>query len=664
MVVSKLSIQGRWRLTVTEEGGGLGTSLPAKGHRFLIEGSTNADGIHPGTVGYSVEVLSNGEEPWNLTVHHLKAEGQWSDSTSRDTQRIITGSQVTYRIEAEDEDPNIVTGTADFDDLVLRADKIGMIDIPIRPYAVRMNTLDTMPDGIFESALGTHYMAVRVQNVWTQTLPTSQAPDGGGPFLTTESLVSLGISSTGRTVLAAGGIQVVDTWTTEELQMLGQEMSGNRVLLGSLEPWERRTVYFKLDCSQAQPRKHDVTFEVVQTNMPDKGHPNRRASHNIFVSRSGFNSVTNEFFSECDQGTLFLTLKKVAVEYTTLRDAVICARRQRADHGDPLEHRARKILKDLLDGRRVDLCELKSLLDCACHGQGGKSGTNSNGGWPCDDIIMFPTDFSYRVVPREPYTGQLGPLPYDDPIWKAFLLLLALLLTVLTGQSAAADIAFGSDDVVIGTLFSSKREEETAGPHEGKFLVDAALCELNGNRELPVATSGPPIQLLDVQSNEDFKASIQSVDGHIQLSGETFTNDELDEMIAENCVKPDDLDAIKELRVYKSGARTGITHGIMTCIEPCMTSEGLDGVFRQYSSQLRIEQISTSDLPESEQEAALQPVSRSGDSGSIWVHLQTGKIVALHHSGADDDTSGHGTRIRDVMDKMNIRFTEEPEGEN
>jgi len=662
MAVSSLSVQGRWRLTVTEEGGkGVGNTLPAKAHRFVIENSANADGVLAGTVGLSVEVIGNGDQPWSLSVQHLQVDGQWMDSNLRDTKRETNGSQITFHIEAEDEDPDTVSGIADFDDLVLRADKVGMIDIPIRPYAVRMDTLETMPDGIFESALGTYYMAVRVQNVWTQSLPNSQAQSESGPFLTTETLVSLGISNAGRTILAAGGIQVVDSWNTEELEVLGQEMSGNRVRLGTLEPWERRTVYFKLDCSQAQSRKHDITFEVVETNMPDKGHSNRRASHNIFVSRSGFNPVTNEFFSECDRGTLFMKLKKVAIEYTTLRDAVICARRHRAEHGDPLEHQVRTLLKDLLDGQRVDLCELKSILDCACNEPGGKNGTNGKGGWPCDEIIMFPTHFSYRVVPKEPYTGQLGPLPYDDPIWKVLLMLISWLLTFLTEQSAVSDIAFGSDDVVIGTLFSSYLAKETEGPYIGKDVVDAALCELNGNRELPVATLGPavlpPIQLLDAQSEEDHTAPVSELNGYIQLSGETLSNEEIDDLVADHSSLESEED-VQALRVFKSGARTGTTHAIITAVKPFTYSDGT----RDFVRQVKMEPIDPGDLPGSQQNVASQPVIKSGDSGSLWVHFQTGKIVCLGHSGPiKDDTGayGYGTRIRDVMEKMKIRFREE-----
>ena len=92
---------------------------------------------------------------------------------------------------------------------------------------------------------------------------------------------------------------------------------------------------------------------------------------------------------------------------------------------------------------------------------------------------MFPTKFTYRVEFATPFTGQLGPIPFDDPWWKIALLILAIILTILAGASAATDLAYKSDDVVIGTLADSWLAPEA----DGRFLVDAATCELNGSRD-------------------------------------------------------------------------------------------------------------------------------------------------------------------------------------
>jgi hypothetical protein len=610
-------IQGRWRVTAVQR-------QAAFDQRFVIAGSANADGIYPGVVGTSVVVAGNGQQPWALTIQHNAGSG-WANSELRETPRVTTGSQITLDIQSEDlpGQPN-----PDFNDLVVRVDKVDAIEVPFRPYAVRPDTLQMMPDGVFEALLGSYYMSVRVQNVWTQPLPA-------------DSLI--GISVLGRSVLAAGGIQVIDTWTTGEQEIVGQQLSGSRIVLGGLAPWEMRTVYFKVNCVAARPRKHAIEFELVQPAMPDPNHPNRRAKQKIFATRTSFNSATREFIAECDQGRLFLKLREVTAEFTTLRDAVRCARAHRARHGDSLTDRATQTLKDLLAGNQVDLCELKRLLDCICGGGGPYNGDGRNG-WACGEILMFPTKFDYRVEFNPPYTGQLSPLPFDDPWWKLLLIILAIILTIAAGASATSDLAYRSDDVVIGKLVDSQLLPEV----DGNFVVDAALCELNGNRELP--STIPPIQVLDARSGEDFTVPVDTLDGVITLTGETMTNTEIADLITAWMANPLDPVAIQGVRVFKSGARTGTTHSMMTCVEAAQRTD--DGVTRNFKNQVRFVPLNAPDP------AAGQPTAKHGDSGSLWIHSSTRKIVALEHMVSLDDSGSvaHGSRIHDVMVKMNIRF--------
>jgi hypothetical protein len=619
----QLAVQGRWRLTVVEKEAGFD-------QRFVVAGAAVGDGIYAGVVGTTVEVVGQDDQAWVLTIQHNDGTG-FADSELRETPRVTNGSAITFRVESEDlpGQPN-----PDFNDLVLQADKVGMVDVPFRPYAVRPDILQMMPDGIFESALGTYYMGVRVRNIWTQPLPAGSL---------------LGISALGRAMLAAGGVQVIDSWTTEEQELLGQQLVGTRILLGSLEPWELRTVFFKVDCSGARPRKHAVEFELVEPAMPDPTSPNRRASQTIFVSRTTFNPTTKEYVAECDQGRLAVKLREVAAEFTSLRDAVACARKHRAEHGDPIDERARQLLKDLLDGKRVDVCELKRLLDCLCAGDGGDG--RDGGGFPCGDILLIPTRLDYRVEFQPPFAGQLGPLPYDDPWWKILLIIIAIVLTIAAGASAVSDLAFGSDDVVIGTLFDSKLEPEA----DGTFLVDAALCELNGNRDLPSVT--PPLQLLDAQGGETFTAPVDSLDGAITLSGGTLSNVEIANLIAAFMANPGDPAAIAGVRVFKSGARSGTTHALMTAIAP-LNRRDHDGVLRAFSNQVQLVPVPAPPPGSPPDPEAGQAVSQGGDSGSLWVHRDTRRIVALNHAGAADDSGadGFGTRIEDVIAKMNIRF--------
>ncbi len=116
-----------------------------------------------------------------------------------------------------------------------------------------------------------------------------------------------------------------------------------------------RTIYFKVNCKAAKPRKHIVEFELENLYQSDFTHVNFLADHKIFVSRSGYNSKTKEFVSECDRGKVILSdYEKLQWVYTSLLKAARCAREYRAKYGDPLEVKARKILQDLLDGNQVD----------------------------------------------------------------------------------------------------------------------------------------------------------------------------------------------------------------------------------------------------------------------------------------------------------------------
>ncbi|EOO24936.1 hypothetical protein IIU_06509 [Bacillus cereus VD133] len=611
----QISMQGHWKLTVI-------TKDAWFKQQIVISGS-KSDGIYPGIVGMSVEIKGQELNPWTLKIQHNNGT-IWGDSELRLTPEVLSGSQITFNIESEDEPAS--GSDNDFNDLIVKAEKVGMIEVPFRPYALRMNTLQMMPDGVFEAALGTYYMGVCIQNVWTKPLSA-------------DSLI--GISDVSRNILAAGGVQIIDTWSTEEQEVLGQKMQGAYVVLGSLAPGEMRTIYFKVNCKSAKPRKHIIEFKVINTAMPDPNHLNRRTTQTIFVTRSSFNAVTKEFVSECDRGRLFLKLREVTVEYSSLINVVRCAREHRAQHGDPIENRARDILQNLLSGQKVDLCELKHLLDCFCTNDDRNSGR-----WPCGDILMFPTVFDYRVVYNKPYVGQYGPIPFDDPWWKVVLMILAILLTAAAGASEASDIANGSDDVVIGKLFSSSLEPEA----DGKYLVDAALCALNGNRALPSVM--PPIQILDAQSGENYLVPIDALDGEITLTGETMSNLEIANRIAAYTANKNDPSAIEGVRVFKSGARTGLTHGLMVAVEDLHRTDD-DGVTRHFKEQIRFIPIKDPTDP-----ASGQRISQTGDSGSLWIHKETKKIVALNHSAAIDDSGSiaHGTRIEDVINKMNIRF--------
>jgi endonuclease G len=81
------------------------------------------------------------------------------------------------------------------------------------------------------------------------------------------------------------------------------------------------------------------------------------------------------------------------------------------------------------------------------------------------------------------------------------------------------------------------------------------------------------------------------------------------------------------MRVIKSGATTGVTEGIVTAINGDTVEIGLPP---QFDPQYEL--------------------SDRGDSGSVWINQQSGKIVALHKGGASNGPHrGYATRILPIL---------------
>lgn len=594
-----MSIQlfGRWNLNVTK-------AIHNWENRFKIEGATFGSGSYPPTVGLNVIVDG---PAWSLTAEYREsATDNWMPSE----MMIDPGlERVDIHASIGSEDP---LPPRDFEDIQWDGDYLDstMLGIPYRPYAVRTFDLFQMPDGIFETALGTYYMAVRVVNRW------------GLPF--TEDHV-LDISTTNRIDLAARGIQIIDSWSHTELAALGQIQKGSGMVLGPLVPGGARTVYFKVNVASAAPRKHEVEFICRNmAGMADPNHPARRIRKQIFISRSAIDSTTGEIVAEVQEGTLRFKLKEIAIDRKNGRKGRrrCSPRRRRSPDGDreTLET-LRRTLQDLLDGKQIDPCVIQQILACYCSRSGGvRDGVFdprhlSDERFCYDPFYAFPTKFSYSIIPRDPFEGQYGPIPFQDPWWKILLLIIAVILLIAGGLSEAADVAYHDDDLVIGTLGRVQRDD-----------VDAALCVLTTDRALAF------LQTLDAQSNEDFRNAVTALDGNINLNAPVMTRAELDALMLLPASDPG-------RKVHKSGARTGLTHGIITGFAPL----GHD------LATWNIDQITIETDPDFN-----EPVSDHGDSGSIWVHTATLRPVALHHSGNDDRTVGRASMLADVQSRLNI----------
>jgi hypothetical protein len=594
-----IQLFGRWHLRVTK-------AIHNWENRFVVQGAASGSGTYPPTVGLDVDVDG---PAWLLTAEYRESNAvPWKPSEMM-IQAAPERVDIQALIGAEDPLPS-----KDFEDIQWDARYLGgtMLEIPYRPYAVRTDDLFEMPDGIFETALGTYYMGVRVINRW------------GLPF--TDNNV-LDISPASRAQLAMRGVTVIDAWSNAELASLGQTQKGTGMVLGPLAPGAARTVFFKVDVSAAAPRKHEVEFVCRNAGgMADPAHPARRVTKQIFVSRTRLDAATGEVVAEVQEGTLRFKLKEFAFDRKgARRGRRRCKPGKRPPPSTAARDRLRRTLQDLLDGRAIDPCVIQEILACYCKCPPGGGGAGdprhpSDGRFCYDPFYAFPTKFSYEVIPRVPFPGQYGPIPYDDPWWKVLLLIIAIILLIAAALSEASDVAYNDEDLIIGQLGRSQQTD-----------VDAALCVLDTDR----ATSF--LQVLDAQSNEDNQSFETALDGTIAVSSTIMPKAEAMALIS------DATTPTAQLQVFKSGAMTGLTHGLMTGFTSSPFTRSDDG------TQFNIPQLNIGPDP-----AFGENVSQPGDSGSIWVHRATGRPVALHHSGGDNPDRATASFIEDVFAAMGI----------
>jgi hypothetical protein len=415
---------------------------------------------------------------------------------------------------------------------------------------------------------------------------------------------------------------VLDTWTPEEEASLGQRIVGSGASLSGLRPGDSRTVFFKIDVTGAAPRKHAVEFVCInRAGMADPGHGARRASKHIYVSRAGFNNDTGEYTYESRQGTLRMRLREVLYDregYRRNRERLRAAAATSRDCARDLE-RVRSMLKAFLAGERIDLCEVQRVLACCCiQGDDGRKRP------AYEPFYALPTKFDATFEPRPPFAGQYGPLLYDDPWWKLALAILALLLWLAGALEEGAQSAYEDEDFVIGTLFASQQHH-----------LDAALCEIDTSRELAFNT------VLDAQADEDNQVPAEGdVGGNVTGVGPGVMDEAEVQSLLDAAALSGDTTG---LRVFKSGARTGVTFAEIARFSGAWTRSD-DGTRFDDPNRRTIEF----------EDPAGGDVSDRGDSGSVWVHVDTGRIIALNHSG--NDTTAFATIMSHVADRFGLTF--------
>lgn len=605
-----ITFYNNWRLEVIE-------AIHTWPNRFVVSGATSGNGTYEPTVG-AVHLIDG--PSWVLDAQHRPPGGNWTSSLMQEELVSIQGNVVLHSIVgAEDPLP-----TEDYRDIRISCTFLGgrMIDIPYRPFAVRTSDLMQMPDGIFEAKLGIYYMGVRVLNRW------------GKPF-TSANVID--ITPESRHALSLNGIQVLDEWTSDELDALGQELTPQGMIIGPIIPGQSKTVYFKVDVSNARTQKQTVEFICRNTEgMADPDHPGRKATQHIFISKIEYDVEKNEFLIDAPQGTLYVHIDQVAIDELAMQRSFRKAReKKRAESPRKDQRELQRLLQELLKGEKVDICEIQRILSCYCFdSRNGESTTPSYG---VDPYYLILTALKLRIVPKAPYSGQFGEIPFDDPWWKVLLAIIAAILALTGGLEESAQRAYEDEDLIIGRLHDFQQH-----------YLDAALCKINASRELHFST------VLDAQSDEENQAPVNNLNGTISISSDFITRGEIEDLMMES----DETGDLALLRVFKSGAKTGTTFAQISkwttwnrCeLYPDPCDDAPDQVTK-FNDPNR----PTLEFEAIEGEANL--IAFKGDSGSVVILDDDEKRpIALLHSGNFDENTYTGSLLQYIVERFNITF--------
>ncbi len=653
-----MPFQGKWRGRVTGRNAGFS-------QRVVVSGAASGNGAYNGVVGNSF-VFEDGQ-----------VELQWNDNSGSGWQPSaiisavgMTSPLVVFKsISADDNFPDKRDG--DFDDLIVWFEHLDApFKVTQRPFALERGSLVMMPDGIFDTSQGVQYMGVRIKNTWFFDWQSDFPPTG----------MKIGIAPASRATLAAQGVTVLDAWSPQEQQALGPVVAGGYVRVPDLKVGEETMVYFKVDVSNAGPSKPEVGF-VAQRDAfdPNFDAPTRVVRKKIFISRSSYDKTNKELVTTVPEGTLRLKLSSIKLDLKGANDAakalMKCLKKHSSGSGpatglagsapagagtrweDCAAHERfckergsqvlRQLLKELMDGKDIDICKLLDLLKsccdpdkndpCRCRPDGGGEGGSDGypgGGWQdgtgmdgwcrVKPVAWLPMSFEYKIEPNPAYTGQYGPLAFEDPWWKVILIIIAILLAI---ASLIYDYVEAGQDpkFIIGQIVRNGNAMAN--------LVDSAVCNLNGSR-------GVDLGELDAQNDDVNNGSpIEGLGNIIQLD----RTDNGDSGIQ---------DAVIGNTVWKSGGRSGTTRGVVNAVNFATnvnydTEDTISGTLN-YTNQVLVTQITGME----------QPLSQAGDSGSVWVDMASKRPVALNFAGdiPDAGTQGIGNPIRQVVSQLNIRF--------
>ena len=258
------------------------------------------------------------------------------------------------------------------------------------------------------------------------------------------------------------------------------------------------------------------------------------------------------------------------------------------------------------------------------------------------ELLGYPTGVQYNVSYNGTFFGTGGPLAFGLVPWKALLANAMLQFDLALPGAVSAELVSTADEAVVGNVKTAVLNAPTTAPGTSPpstqaGSVDAAVASVRGNRSL----GSPVFTYLDAAVGEANTTPIGTLGGTINTPGTFLTNAEIDFIISHAGTAPN------ELKVYKSGAGTGVTRGIISALLPVVARDDETGTL-QFINQVLI-------MPDAAFPAASGKVAGPGDSGSIWLQTSSNKVVGMTHA-VGSAGGAVVTRFQDIVNALQIQL--------
>lgn len=257
------------------------------------------------------------------------------------------------------------------------------------------------------------------------------------------------------------------------------------------------------------------------------------------------------------------------------------------------------------------------------------------------EFLGYPVGVAYSVAYKDGFFGTAGPLAFGALPWKVLLANAMLALDLGLPGAVGAELIAMAAQAVIGTVQTSVLNAPTTAPGTPPPAtqagsVDAAVAKVTAHRTLGF----PLFSFMDAAPGEPNVVPVAALGGTFTTPGLFLTNAEISTLIANGASDPDGL------KVHKAGAGTGVTRGRVSALLPISPRDD------ETSTSYFLNQVVIVSDPAAP--AANGKIAGAGDSGSLWIHTRSNKILGMTH------TVGSGgvvaSRIEDVINALQVQF--------